>query len=119
MGRKEDKRLKAMEEEIRKMEEEQVSDKHWTMKGEAKALDRPLNSLLETHLDLPMSCFASKRAIDQAIALGHTIEEDPFDKTETVSFDLEGIIKQRIADKTFDDVLRIAKAKKKCGKRIR
>eukprot|EP00397_Hematodinium_sp_SG-2012_P023059 GEMP01023934.1.p1 GENE.GEMP01023934.1~~GEMP01023934.1.p1 ORF type:complete len:773 (-),score=320.21 GEMP01023934.1:108-2426(-) len=103
-----DKRIRDMEEEIERMEDEQIEDKHWTLKGEANARQRPMNSLLETHLDLPMSCFASKRAVDQAIALGQVIEEDPLDDSAPLAFDLEGIIRQRIADKAFDDVVRIA-----------
>jgi len=105
-----DKRIADMEADIARMENEQVADKHWSLQGEANARQRPLNSLLEMHLDLPMSCFASKRAVDQAIALGQVVEEDPFDEQgpSLSAFDLEQLIKQRIVDDAFDDVIRIA-----------
>lgn len=64
-------RLQKAQDEIEKLEEEQLEKKHWSVSGEATAHQRPLNSLLELHVDLPMSHFASKKSIDTAIAGGY------------------------------------------------
>jgi U3 small nucleolar RNA-associated protein MPP10 len=40
-----------MVEKIEKIEDEMMNPKPWEMAGEATAKDRPVNSLLEVHLD--------------------------------------------------------------------
>ncbi|KAG8528102.1 uncharacterized protein KY384_007018 [Bacidia gigantensis] len=45
------KRQAALTKEIRRLEAEAVAKKPWTMSGEARAADRPLNSLLEEDLE--------------------------------------------------------------------
>ena len=40
-----------MAEKIKKLEDANVAPKNWTLMGEANAFNRPINSLLETHLE--------------------------------------------------------------------
>lgn len=104
-----DRRLKLLEEEVQKLEEEQLQEKSWEMKGEVFAKQRPLNSLLEVALDQPMTHFAARRAEDLAgDAEDEALEDAPGADTlaKTPKFDLEGIIKQRVWDEAFDDVVR-------------
>lgn len=111
-----DKRLKSLEEEVSKLEEEQLQEKPWTMKGEVSAMQRPLNSLLEVHLDQPMTHFAARRAEDAALAAGAAVEGDEAledlrgaeELAKQARFDVEAIIKQRVWDEAFDDVVRKA-----------
>ncbi|KAF8538372.1 Mpp10 protein-domain-containing protein [Trichophaea hybrida] len=49
------KRQAALMEQIRELEAQNVAKKEWVMGGEAKARDRPLNSLLEEDLDFERS----------------------------------------------------------------
>ena len=106
-----------------KLEQEQLEKKHWSVSGEATAHNRPLNSLLELHVDLPMSHFAGKKAIDAAIAGGYDgmdgddegADAAPIDggansalfgKSKGVKgADLEKIILARIKEQLFDDVI--------------
>jgi len=104
-----DQRIREMEEEVERMEREQMTDKHWSLMGEVNGKSRETNSLLELHLDLPMSHFQSKRTIDQAIATGQDFPEDDDSDDEGAkaqAFDIEQITKQRIIDGLFDDVVR-------------
>mmetsp|Transcript_126405 Transcript_126405/g.316012 ORF Transcript_126405/g.316012 Transcript_126405/m.316012 type:complete len:736 (+) Transcript_126405:74-2281(+) len=110
-----DKRLRALEDEVAKLEEEQMEDRTWSMKGEVSGKQRPLNSLLEVHLDQPMSHFAGHRAEEAAaVGDGQTGEEDaPLEDLKggdriIRKFDVDAVIKQRIWDEAFDDVIRRA-----------
>jgi U3 small nucleolar RNA-associated protein MPP10 len=74
--------------EIRKLEAENVAKRSWTMSGEARAADRPLNSLLEEDLDF-------ERAGKPVPVI-----------TQEISEDIEALIKRRILAQEFDEVLR-------------
>jgi len=71
-----------------RIEDESVSDKHWSLVGEISSRQRPENSLLETSLDFE-----------------HTAKPKPV-ITEEVTLSLEGMIKKRILDNSYDDVIR-------------
>ena len=74
--------------EIRKLESELVAKRAWTLSGEATAVDRPLNSLLEEDLDFE-----------------HVGKPVPI-ITEEVSESIETMIKRRILAQAFDEILR-------------
>uniref|UniRef100_A0A0G4F4Q4 Uncharacterized protein n=1 Tax=Chromera velia CCMP2878 TaxID=1169474 RepID=A0A0G4F4Q4_9ALVE len=98
---------------IEAMESELLADKHWTMGGEAGARERPLNSLLETHVDLPRFVRrAEEQTLEGVEGLG---EEEEGGKEggggapeSKVSEMIEKILRQRIKDLNFDDVVRKA-----------
>ncbi|KAL2178271.1 Mpp10 protein-domain-containing protein [Thermothelomyces heterothallicus CBS 202.75] len=75
-------------EEIRRLEAELVAKRAWTLSGEASAVDRPVNSLLEEDLDFE-----------------HVGKPVPV-ITEEVSESIEALIKRRILAQEFDEVLR-------------
>lgn len=75
-------------EEIRKLEAANVAKREWTLSGEARAADRPVNSLLEENLDF-------ERA-------GKPIPV----VTAEVSESIEELIKRRILAHDFQDILR-------------
>ncbi|KAL2115509.1 hypothetical protein VTJ04DRAFT_9764 [Mycothermus thermophilus] len=75
-------------EEIRRLEAELVAKRAWTLAGEAKAADRPVNSLLEEDLEFE-----------------HVGKPVPV-ITEAVSESIEELIKRRILANEFDEVLR-------------
>ena len=74
--------------EIRRLEAEAVAKKPWTLAGEARAGDRPLNSLLEEDLDF-------ERAGKPVPVI-----------TQEVSEDIEALIKRRIINREFDEIIR-------------
>ena len=74
--------------EIRKLEAENVAKREWTMSGEARAMDRPQNSLLEEDLDF--------ERVGKPVPV----------ITQEVSEDIEALIKRRILAREFDEVLR-------------
>lgn len=74
--------------EIRRLESANVAKRDWTLSGEARAADRPINSLLEEDLDF-------ERAGKPIPVI--TIE---------VSEDIEAMIKRRILAREFDEVIR-------------
>mmetsp|Transcript_92991 Transcript_92991/g.165368 ORF Transcript_92991/g.165368 Transcript_92991/m.165368 type:complete len:692 (+) Transcript_92991:39-2114(+) len=109
-----DRNLQSLEAEVEKLEEEQLNEKSWEMKGEVSSRQRPLNSLLESTLDQPMTSFAARRSED-ATAGGdddgdEALEDAPGadDLVKKSGFDVDAMIKQRIWDETFDDVVRKA-----------
>ena len=56
-----EKRLERIQEQIDQFEQENIEDKHWTLKGETDAKARPVNSLLEEDLEFEQSvkvCYA-------------------------------------------------------------
>ncbi|KAI1372895.1 Mpp10 protein [Hypoxylon crocopeplum] len=75
-------------EEIRKLEAANVAKRQWTMSGEAKAVDRPMNSLLEEDLDFE-----------------HVGKPVPVITAE-VSESIEDMIKRRILAQEFDEVIK-------------
>ncbi|RCN39314.1 hypothetical protein ANCCAN_14752 [Ancylostoma caninum] len=82
------KSLKRLKETIKRLEEENLAQKSWEMSGEVTAQQRGENELLETHLQFD-----------------HGIKKAP-EITEVFTEKLEDLIKQRIKDKAFDDVVR-------------
>ncbi|KAL8761803.1 MAG: hypothetical protein Q9184_002126 [Pyrenodesmia sp. 2 TL-2023] len=83
-----EKRQAKLAEEIRKLEAANVAKRDWTLSGEARAVDRPLNSLLEEDLDF-------ERAGKPIPVI-----------TNEVSEDIEALIKRRIINREFDEVIR-------------
>ncbi|KAI9727142.1 MAG: U3 snoRNP protein [Chrysothrix sp. TS-e1954] len=83
-----EKRQLALREEIDRLERENVARKDWTLAGETVAPSRPVNSLLAEDLDF-------ERA-------GKPV---PIPTTE-VDEDIEALIRRRILDKEFNEVIR-------------
>ncbi|KAF2117638.1 U3 small nucleolar ribonucleoprotein complex, subunit Mpp10 [Lophiotrema nucula] len=75
-------------EEIRKLEAANVAKRPWQISGEARAADRPMNSLLEEDLDF-------ERAGKPVPII-----------TAEISEDIEALIKRRILTGEFDEVRR-------------
>jgi U3 small nucleolar RNA-associated protein MPP10 len=75
-------------EEIRKLEAASVAKREWTLSGEAAAVDRPVNSLLEEDLDFE-----------------HIGKPVPV-ITPDVSESIEDLIKRRILAQEFNEVIR-------------
>lgn len=74
--------------EIRRLEAASVAKRDWTLSGEARATERPINSLLEEDLDF-------ERAGKPVPVI-----------TNEVSEDIEAMIKRRILAREFDEVIR-------------
>lgn len=83
-----ERRQAKLAEEIRTLEAANVAKREWALAGEAKAIDRPLNSLLEEDLDFE-----------------HIGKPVPVITTE-VSEDIEDMIKRRILAQEFDEVVK-------------
>ncbi|RXW22962.1 hypothetical protein EST38_g2893 [Candolleomyces aberdarensis] len=84
-----EKRMAALKDQISDLEQENVSKKNWTLMGEADARTRPQNSLLEEDLEF-------ERVMKPTPVI-----------TEEVVHSLEELIKSRILENRFDDVIRI------------
>lgn len=82
-------KLERLSSKIEKMEEEALAEKDWYMRGEISGSHRPKNSALEVDLDF------------------ETTMKPPPQPTEETTHSLEEMIKQRIADHRFDDVIAI------------
>lgn len=74
--------------EIRRLEAANVAKKDWTLAGEARAVERPVNSLIEEDLDFER--------------VGKPV---PVVTNETTE-DIEELVKRRILAKEFDEVIR-------------
>lgn len=83
-----ERRQAKLAEEIRRLEAQNVAKREWTLSGEARAADRPVNSLLEEDLDF-------ERAGKPVPVI-----------TAEVSEDIESLIKRRIVAREFDEVIR-------------
>ena len=82
------KRQAAVAAEIRRLEAASIAKRDWTLSGEARAADRPINSLLEEDLEF-------ERAGKPIPVI-----------TNEVSEDIEALIKRRILARDFDEVIR-------------
>ncbi|KAG7004666.1 U3 small nucleolar ribonucleoprotein mpp10 [Physcia stellaris] len=96
-----EKRQAKLAAEIRKLEAASVAKRDWTLSGEARAADRPLNSLLEEDLDF-------ERAGKPIPVI-----------TSEVSEDIEALIKRRILAREFDEVVRRRPGDLVTGKNVR
>ncbi|KJZ72459.1 hypothetical protein HIM_08128 [Hirsutella minnesotensis 3608] len=83
-----ERRQAKLADEIRRLEAASVAKREWTLSGEATAVDRPMNSLLEQDLDFE-----------------HVGKPVPV-ITPEVSESIEELIKRRILAQEFDEVLR-------------
>lgn len=83
-----ERRQAKLADEIRKLEAASVAKREWTLSGEAKAVDRPMNSLLEEDLDFE-----------------HVGKPVPV-ITPEISESIEELIKRRILAQEFDEVIK-------------
>ncbi|TSK20053.1 U3 small nucleolar ribonucleoprotein MPP10 [Bagarius yarrelli] len=88
-----EKRQEKMAEKISDLEKAALTEKPWQLSGEATAQTRPENSMLGEDVDF-----------DQASRMAPAV-------TEETTLQLEEIIKQRIKDQVWDDVVRKEKPK--------
>ncbi|KAM9367084.1 LOW QUALITY PROTEIN: U3 small nucleolar ribonucleoprotein MPP10 [Symphorus nematophorus] len=88
-----EKRQEKMSEKIEELEKAALGEKPWQLSGEVTAQTRPENSMLEEDVEF-----------DQTSRMAPAI-------TEETTLQLEDIIKQRIKDQAFDDVVRKEKPK--------
>lgn len=83
-----EKRVAALKEEIARLEDENVAKKDWTLMGEAGSRARPQDSLLEQDLEFERAAKVTPQV------------------TEEMTESIEDLIKRRILDRNFDDVVR-------------
>ncbi|XP_070683687.1 U3 small nucleolar ribonucleoprotein protein MPP10 [Pempheris klunzingeri] len=88
-----EKRQEKMSQKIEELENAALAEKPWQLSGEVTAQTRPENSMLEEDVEFEQTC-------RMAPAI-----------TEETTLQLEDIIKQRIKDQAFDDVVRKEKPK--------
>ena len=83
-----EKQMAAIAAEIRRLEAANVSKRDWTLSGEARAADRPVNSLIEEDLEF--------ERVGKPVPV----------ITAEVSEEIEILIKRRILAREFDEVVR-------------
>ncbi|KAH0844736.1 hypothetical protein AYO21_01944 [Fonsecaea monophora] len=83
-----EKQRAAIAAEIRRLEAANVAKRDWTLSGEARAADRPLNSLIEEDMEF--------ERVGKPVPV----------VTAEVSEDIEQLIKRRILAREFDEVVR-------------
>ncbi|XP_015882544.3 M phase phosphoprotein 10 [Ziziphus jujuba] len=98
---KHEKEQNKLKSEIEQMENANLGPKDWTMQGEVTAAKRPKNSALEVDLDFQ-----------------HNVRPPPV-ITEEITESLENMIKQRIANRLFDDVQKAPTLPSKAPKEIK
>ena len=79
-----------MEKQIKELESKLIKQKPWELRGEVKAKERPLNSLLQDHFDFET---AAPSKPDHRVLY-----------SDQVVSEIESLIIQRIKDGQFDDV---------------
>jgi U3 small nucleolar ribonucleoprotein component len=84
-----EKRMAELKAQIEELEAENVGEKPWTLKGEASSRTRPENALLEEDLEFERNMKPTPVITEEAV---HSLEE---------------VIKARILENRFDDVVRI------------
>lgn len=82
-----------LRDQITELENQQLDTKSWTMLGEVTARSRPINSLLEEHVEF-----------DQSLGLNAGTSRLGPQITEEVTQSLEDMIVNRIKNQAFDDV---------------
>ncbi|XP_074522138.1 U3 small nucleolar ribonucleoprotein MPP10 [Halichoeres trimaculatus] len=88
-----ERRQEKMSEKIQELENAALAEKSWQLSGEVTAQTRPENSMLEEDVEF-----------EQTSRMAPSV-------TEETTLQLEDIIKQRIKDQAFDDVVRKEKPK--------
>lgn len=83
-----ERRQAKLAEEIRRLEAASVAKREWALSGEARAADRPMNSLLDEDLDFERT---GKPVLEVTAEVSESIEE---------------LIKRRILAQEFDEVIR-------------
>eukprot|EP01023_Acetabularia_acetabulum_P013616 TRINITY_DN16548_c0_g1_i4.p1 TRINITY_DN16548_c0_g1~~TRINITY_DN16548_c0_g1_i4.p1 ORF type:complete len:582 (+),score=151.18 TRINITY_DN16548_c0_g1_i4:159-1904(+) len=78
-----------LQKQIKKLEKQAIGEKDWYMKGEVMAYQRPKDSVFEVDLDYDRT------------------RKPPPEPTQEKGLDLEDLIKNRIGEGKFDDVIRI------------
>ncbi|KAG2498501.1 hypothetical protein HYH03_003752 [Edaphochlamys debaryana] len=84
-----ERRLARLQERVAELESEALGNKSWHLTGEVAAGKRPVNSALE--LDMEFETTAKPAPV----------------QTDEMTNDIEAIIKKRIVDRRFDDVVRV------------
>ena len=82
-------RSERMQAKISKLEAANMAEAHWSMRGEIGAAGRPENSLLEVDLDFQSTI------------------NPPLEPTEEMANEIEDIIRARIIEERYDDVIRV------------
>ncbi|GJQ15162.1 hypothetical protein GpartN1_g6953.t1 [Galdieria partita] len=80
------------DEKIKQLEEKYIGNKHWSMLGEVRASQRPVNSALDIELDFDSAM--RQRKVDKS------------DEEVGAVSTLEERIKRRIVESAYDDVIR-------------
>lgn len=95
-----EKLLHATAKKVAALESDALAEKDWYLRGEISASSRPKNSALEVDLDF------------------ETTVKPPPPPSEEATQDLEEMIKKRIYEATFDDVIKISQTEKTPKKKL-